>query len=120
MPIQVNEAYLRRLIDVLNNQISGEVVAAPGGPIDTVAVKAGFAFPQGEALEHSVTTQGSSVHQMLLEIGTLAATRANQLGAFIAMTNDADQVAHMSAADFGRRLPSWATGGAPAPGGPHT
>ena len=111
MPIKVDEAYLRHVIDILNSQIAGEVVAAPGGAIDAVKVKAGFAIPPGENLEGAVTNQGSAVHKILLDIGNLATNRASQLTTFITMTNDTEQLAKTTAADFGNRIPGWLPGG---------
>jgi hypothetical protein len=111
MPIKVDEAYLRHVIDILNNQISREVVASPGGPIEGSKILAGYAMPAGESLEGAVTTQGTGVHKILLDMGTLAANRASQLGGFIDLTGDAEDFATASAADFGNKLPGWVPGG---------
>jgi hypothetical protein len=112
--IAVDEAYLNHVIDILNTQIAGEVVAAPGGPLDTVKVKAGYALTPGESLEGSVTSQGGAVKKALDEIGTSATTRAAQLSALIQMTNNAEDLANMSAGEFAQKLPSWVPGGASA------
>ncbi len=111
MPIQVDEAYLRHVIDILNNQISTEVVASPGGPIESVKVLAGYALPTGESVESSVTSQGSSVHSLLAALGNLSSTRAAQLGQFITLTGQTEDYASMTAAEFGQQLPGWVPGG---------
>src|SRR5258705_13936459 len=111
MPIQVDEAYLHHLIDVLNNEIANQVTASPGGLIESVKVLAGYNLTPGETLEGSVTSQGGTVHKLLVDLQNLAATRATQLGNFISMTNDAEQFTSMTAAEFGKQLPNWVSGG---------
>jgi hypothetical protein len=111
MPIKVDEAYLRHAMTILQQQIATEVVTSPRGQIEGAKVLAGYSIPSGESLEGQVTTQGTNTHKTLVDLGNLANTRGNQLSQFVTMTNDAEKVNDMSAAEWATRLPGWVPGG---------
>jgi hypothetical protein len=111
MPIKVDEAFLRNAMNILQQQIADEIVTSPHGQLDSVKVLAGYGIPAGESLEGMVTSQGTAVNKILQDLANLATSRANQLSQFLTMTNDAEKMNNMSAADFAKDLPGWVPGG---------
>jgi hypothetical protein len=110
MPIKVDEAYLRHAMNILQQQIATEVVKSSDGHIDGVKVLAGYSFATGQNLQGQVSSQGTNVQKTLNDLGSLANSRGNQLSEFLTLTNDAEKVNGMSAADWAKAFPGWVPG----------
>jgi hypothetical protein len=103
------------------NQIAKQAAGCARGKIGDAKVKAGFAIPQGKSCAAAVAKQGGNCQKNLQKVADTSAKRANQLKAFIGMTNDAENSAKKSAADFGKTVPASVPGGnRPLPGSQYT
>jgi hypothetical protein len=110
MAIQIDEAFLRSLSNVMV-QLSADIPASPNGPIENLLIKPGHPnFTNGVDVAGLIRMQGGAIKKYLVEVGTTASQRAIQLNQFIQMTDKTEAFNGMTALEFLRSLPAWATG----------
>ncbi|MEU5552607.1 MULTISPECIES: hypothetical protein [unclassified Micromonospora] len=107
MPIHVDDGMLNDFVAV-NMTLATQAPGAAQGPINNLVIRPGHEnFVVGQTLANLIRTNGSAIQARLDEIGTLSATRGQQLRAFMALTDGAETLNEMSAAEFGSRLPAF-------------
>lgn len=107
MPINVDEAFLRR-VAAENTVLGGEAPGAANGPIDAMIIKPGHQnFVVGQNLSTVLKAQGGVVKQRLNQLGLLFTTRGQQLRGFVDTTDDVESLNEMTVAEFRGRIPNF-------------
>ncbi|WP_433531807.1 hypothetical protein ACQPYA_06900 [Micromonospora sp. CA-263727] len=114
MPINVDDAFLRRASDV-NSRTAEEVIVAPGGNIDSITLRPGHInFALGTRVQTAVSGVGTAMHARLTEIRDTANNRSSQLDMYIAISDDTEGINNVSAAEFLSATPAWNVPGSAA------
>jgi hypothetical protein len=116
MPINVDEAFLTRLANVMRD-LAGQAPTASGGEIDNMNLRLGHNnFFAGQQLAGVLHRRGGEIQQRLTELGETAGNRSVELKLFLEMTGGTEDLNKLEAGSFGDQLPSWAPGAASSGG----